>query len=98
MKKINETIKRIYNRLKEENFFYEVYYDFSNEEFIIEVEWGDWRHDHLRIDYIMAELGFTKIDVVTTEEDGSDCYSANHIYKESKIIEINELIKTSRTI
>ena len=44
------------------------------------IEWGDWKHDHLRLKQIMEQNGFSQTDERLTEEDGSDCYSAEHIY------------------
>jgi len=46
----------------------------------VEVNWGDWKHDHARVDYILGECGFTKMTEHVTEEDGSDCYSSIHYY------------------
>lgn len=47
---------------------------------VIEIEWGDWKHEHGYADYVMKQNGFTKIKEEVTEEDGSDCYSSNHYY------------------
>lgn len=48
---------------------------------IIIVNWGDWKHDHLALDQIAKEATEPiDIDVKVTEEDGSDCYSAEHYY------------------
>lgn len=45
------------------------------------VEWGDWKHSHGRLDYLVNnELKPISIDSVVTEEDGSDTYSAKHTY------------------
>lgn len=46
----------------------------------IDIEWGDWKHEHNFADYIMSLNGFTRVNVQTYEEDGSDCYSAIHYY------------------
>lgn len=52
----------------------------------IEIEWGDWKHDHLYADEIVrlkAEangLALIMGNTVLTEENGSDCYSATHKY------------------
>ena len=59
------------------------YYDFDididgNVE--INVEWGDWKHDHLFLKSIMAENGFMQTDEVVTEEDGDDAYSSTHFF------------------
>ena len=47
---------------------------------IVEVNWGDWKHSHGYLDYLMKQKDFFKVGERVTEEDGSDCYSANHIY------------------
>lgn len=44
----------------------------------VEIHWGDWKHDHLRMKYLMGEAGATLISTHVTEENGSDCYSAVH--------------------
>ena len=50
----------------------------------VDISWGDWKHEHLRADWIAREflegLGITafRITEYTTEEDGSDTYSAEH--------------------
>ena len=47
----------------------------------IGISWGDWKHDHMRLDYIMeSNFSVLPYKVVVTEEDGSDCYSAKHYY------------------
>lgn len=50
----------------------------------IHVIWGDWKHQHGYLDYVMKQNGFLLLKKVTTEEDGSDCYSATHTYIELK--------------
>ena len=47
----------------------------------VQVNWGDWKHDHGYLDAVMAQNGFKLLGKRTTEEDGSDCYSAIHVYK-----------------
>ena len=56
----------------------------SDDKVYVLVEWGDWKHDHAYLDYLMKEAGWTKITEVVTEEDGSDCYSAEHLYRRDK--------------
>ena len=46
----------------------------------IEIEWGDWKHDHLYCQHLMGEKGYKLLHEQLTEEDGSDCYSAVHTY------------------
>lgn len=47
---------------------------------VIEIEWGDWKHDHGYADYVMKKHGFKKTGENVTEDDGSDCYSSDHFY------------------
>ena len=47
----------------------------------VEITWGDWKHDHGYVDYIMRSLGLSKLDERITEEDQSDTYSSIHIYR-----------------
>ena len=48
---------------------------------IICVEWGDWKHDHLALEQIAEEATQPiKTSEVVTEEDGSDCFSADHYF------------------
>lgn len=51
---------------------------------IVSVEWGDWKHSHAYLDWLMKRLDYTKIHEAVTEEDGSDCYSADHYFTKSK--------------
>lgn len=51
---------------------------------IVSVEWGDWKHSHAYLDTLMKRLGYTKDDETVTEENGSDCYSADHYFTKTK--------------
>lgn len=48
-----------------------------------DINWGDWKHEHLRAKLLMDEF-FSKLNITiktnsyTTEEDGSDTYSAHY--------------------
>jgi len=44
----------------------------------VEINWGDWKHDHARAKWLLEEVGIHFINTKVTEEDGSDCYSAIH--------------------
>lgn len=46
---------------------------------VIEIR-GDWKHEHLRLDNVMKEQGYIHLFDETTESDGSDCYTARHIF------------------
>lgn len=78
------TDKELYEKLREEKLYSDIIYDeaceLSPNIIVLHISWGDWKHDHLRLDYFMDQLGFTCLKRETTEENGSDCYSAKHIY------------------
>ena len=46
----------------------------------IAVNWGDWKHDHGWLDDLMGHIGYECLGRIVTEEDGSDCYSADHLF------------------
>ena len=46
---------------------------------IVSISWGDWKHDHGFVKYLCKKHGGVVISSTVTEEDGSDCYSADHI-------------------
>ena len=78
------TEQMVFEYLKENNIFGDVYIDVNNEigiRICVEITWGDWKHDHLRVDFLMKEKfnpKFVCTDI--TEQDGSDTYSAIHRY------------------
>lgn len=39
---------------------------------------GDWKHDHLRADWLLKEAGAIALGEVVTEQDDSDYYSSIH--------------------
>ena len=44
----------------------------------VDINWGDWKHEHLRAKWLLEEVGIHFINTKVTEENGSDCYSARH--------------------
>ena len=80
--KLRKLQEKVENILREnEVYSYELDFDLNLENVVhIEVEWGDWKHDHLRLKWIMEKYSFRYIGEEVTEEDGSDCYSAIHTY------------------
>ena len=73
-------------RIEQNNVSWEMWCDHYNNTVVVEITWGDWKHDHLFCDYLvesfLKEKGFTQIDRAenVTDSDGSDCYSAIHYY------------------
>lgn len=62
-----------------------------------DVERGDWKHDHGRINYLVEQFcienkyDIVSVDVIVTEEDGSDNYSGTHFWvlKELETVEVD---------
>ena len=59
----------------------------------VDIHWGDWKHEHLRADYLMGQIGYSLHHDVLTEENGSDCYSAIHYYVKSDIMDAIEKMR-----
>lgn len=58
---------------------------------MVEIKWGDWKHEHLRCDDLMKAKGYNLVEEEVTEEDGSDCYSAiRHYEPKGKFDNIDE--------
>ena len=67
--------------LKDNGVWAEVYpYGHDMPVLVVDIEWGDWRHSHLWAKDLMSYLGYTEIGNKVTDEDGSDCYSAEHYF------------------
>ena len=49
----------------------------------VEINWGDWKHEHLWCRDLMGYIGYEKIDERVTEENGDDAYSAIHTYRKT---------------
>ena len=46
----------------------------------VDISWGDWKHEHLWCRDLMRYIGYEEIGSETTEENGSDTYSAIHYF------------------
>ena len=77
--KVFEICDRINKYLEDNKFQYSVYpYGLDMPVVECEINWGDWKHEHLRLKWLMEEIGCVRISSEVTEEDGSDTYSAIH--------------------
>lgn len=72
------TIQQIQKLLDEREISGDVYD--RNGGVAVEINYGDWKHDHSRCDYIMQQNGYRLTDEIVTREDGSDCYDSIHYY------------------
>lgn len=77
------TEKKISELMKENHIMGEIVEESEERNmFAVEIIWGDWKHEHLRFDWLMRENfpNLRNINTQTTEENGTDCYSAIHYY------------------
>lgn len=70
----------IHDFLNDNGVWADVYSQMEGNIVIVNIDWGDWKHSHLWARDLMSYLGYVQVGVVVTEEDGSDCYSAEHTY------------------
>lgn len=52
----------------------------ADNEVYVYISWGDWKHDHAWCQDLMGYLGYKRVSFDVTDEDGSDCFSAEHTY------------------
>ena len=72
----------IRKHLPDNNLYCEAY-EHENGCISAAIEWGDWKHDHKYLEYLMGELDYILVDEKITNADGSDCYSADHYYRKA---------------
>lgn len=76
-----DEISMVSSYLSENEVYADVYRD--GEEVVVSISWGDWKHDHGWCENLMSYIGYEQTDMVETEENGSDCYSADHFFAKS---------------
>ena len=78
---MNEIIKNIADLLNTNKLYAEIEQFEDLPAFVVHINWGDWKHEHLRAKYLIENANLGKfVRSETTEEDGSDCYSADHYF------------------
>ena len=79
-----EEIPMLSKYLSDNGIYADVYhYSHDVPAIVVSISWGDWKHEHGWANNLMAYLGYTEIGNQVTEENGSDCYSADHYYLKS---------------
>ena len=63
-----------------DNGIYADVYTNSEGVVMVSISWGDWKHEHGWCSTLMGYLGYSEDDEIVTEENGSDCYSAEHYF------------------
>lgn len=82
---IEPIYKDIDKLVQNNNICAEVYIDPDTNTIEIEITWGDWKHDHLRCDWLIDDylnkhsIRCIKSETIT-EENGTDSYSSIHYY------------------
>lgn len=71
-------INRIF---KENNLCYDSYISTTDGVIGITIEDGDWKHDHIRLNYIMRKNHYRLIKEVEIGTSEDDCYSSTHYFK-----------------
>ena len=46
----------------------------------VEINKGDWKHEHGRCDWVLRDAGYTLMKEEVTWEDGGDVYSSIHYF------------------
>lgn len=79
---VRTAIEDIYKFLNDNKLYPDDIYQFEDLPAIaVHLRWGDWKHEHLRLKYLMTEVrDYFYVRSETTDEDGSDCYSATHYF------------------
>lgn len=81
--KKEEELQTMVTRILEEGKLFAEVDATPDGEIIVLIEWGDWKHEHGYLRCLMQQNGFTETAENVTEENGSDCYSAIHIFKKT---------------
>ena len=79
MSKFQDAIDKVNKKFKNNSFTAEIL-DVNKKIVQINIDGGDWKHDHGFADYTMSVNGFKKVHEQITSEDGSDWYGSVHFY------------------
>ena len=76
-----EDIEKSIEKYLNDHYIYPTFVeDWGDDQVRIQIDNGDWKHEHLYCTFLMKELGYEDYGEDVTEEDGSDTYSATHTY------------------
>lgn len=68
----------LFRYLRDNDVYADVYA--KGDDVVVSISWGDWKHEHGWCRNLMEYINYIEIDSEVTEEDGSDCYSADHTF------------------
>lgn len=66
---------------KENNLYYDSYISSTDGMIEITIEDGDWKHDHIRLNYIMRKNHYRLVKEVEIGTSEDDSYSSIHYFK-----------------
>ena len=75
-----DTIQKTRNAFKEVGLSVEAIYEIEDNEILVCISWGDWKHEHMACEHMMRKLGYHQVQEVITEDNGTDCYSSEHTF------------------
>ena len=75
-----DKVQEIQAAFKEIGLSVEAIYQIEENEILVCISWGDWKHEHLACEQTMKKLGYIQVQEVITEDNGSDCYSSEHTF------------------
>lgn len=76
---MNQYVEAIEKIMSDNHIFGDIV-GYSDNMVEVEITWGDWKHEHAAFRYLVLQQmqNVKSHEEITTEEDGSDCYSAIH--------------------
>ena len=75
-----DKVQEIRNAFKAVRLSVGAIYPIADNEILVCISWGDWKHEHLACEQVMKNLGYIQAQEVITEDNGSDCYSSEHTF------------------
>ena len=77
---MEQILKQIYELLKSKGIWANVSQYMGLPVIQVEIEMGDWKHEHLYCDSIMKEAGYHKVNEQEIGDSQEDVYSSYHYY------------------
>ena len=81
LEQIQKRVDKVNKIFREQECGYEVEFLEGYNYVCVEIDGGDWKHDHLFTEHIMNENGFKSVGERLTYEYGSDWYGSIHYFK-----------------
>lgn len=77
---LGKVVRDLYKFFAEKKMYsVEVFPDFKENRVVLLVD-GDWKHDHLYVDHLMQDMGYTLVSEKSVGSSGDDCYESEHTY------------------